>query len=250
MLKGFEKAKPTIRRVRLISRIGGLEKSGKTHHALTAPGPIGIMDMDRGLEGVVEKFASQKDIYVRDLRSMPARSQADHEARWEMFKADYKGLLKEPPIRSIVWDTDTEAWEMARLAFFGKLAQVKPHHYAEINREFRGLVDMAFDSNKNLILICKYKKQYVGKPGGNRDEAHWNGKHEEAGFGDLPCMVQVNLRTRVTVDPDTGQHTPSVAVVNCRQNMAANGEVFEGDFASFSWVAASIIEGTSPEDWE
>lgn len=250
MLKGFEKVKQEQRKLRIIARIGGLEKGGKTHFALTAPAPIGLMDMDRGLEGVVEKFANDKDIYTKNLRGMLSRSQVDYERRWEAFKDSHYALLDDPIIRTVVWDTDTEAWEMARLAFFGKLAQIKPHHYAEINREFRGLVDAAFDRDKNLLLVCKYKKQYVAKEGSKSDDASWNGKYEEAGFNDLPFVVQVNLRARLVVDKETGNKTPTIEVVNCRQNMQMNEEVFEGDMASFPFVASMIIEGTTPEDWE
>jgi hypothetical protein len=41
---------------RLLMAIDGPQKGGKTHFALTAPGPIGILNIDNGLEGVVEKF--------------------------------------------------------------------------------------------------------------------------------------------------------------------------------------------------
>ena len=55
-LKDCTKATSAMKYLRLVVRVGGLEKEGKTHFALTAPGPIGAIDMDRGMEGVVEKF--------------------------------------------------------------------------------------------------------------------------------------------------------------------------------------------------
>ena len=51
---------------RLVMRISAHEKDGKTHFGLTAPPPIGVMNIDRGLEGVVEKFAKVKEIHVSD----------------------------------------------------------------------------------------------------------------------------------------------------------------------------------------
>lgn len=250
MPKGFEEITAENRILRLVLRIGGLEKNGKTHFGMTAPGATGILDMDRGLEGVIEKFLPFKTIYRCNFRAMPAETQKDYEARWDTFKERHYTLLEGHDVRTILWDTDTEAWEMARLAFFGKLSQIKPHHYAEINREFRSLIDAAFDHDKNLILICKYKKQYVAREGGRDDDAKWNGKYEEAGFTDMPFIVQANLRTRIVVDKETKEKTPTVEVVNCRHNMQLNGEVFEGGMATFPWVAASIVDGTSPEDWE
>lgn len=256
MPEGFERVVSTSPKLRLIMRVGGLEKDGKTHFALTAPAPIGIINNDRGLEGVVEKFVdgrvATKEIDVKDYRKMPVRTQKEHEAKWESFEKDHRILLADPAVRSIIWDTDTEAWEMARMSHFGKLTQIKPHHYAAVNSAFRKLIDEAFDADKNLILISRYKRQYV-KKSTSSDDSVWNGKYDAAGFTELPSIVQVNLRAKLVRGED-GEYTPSITVVNCRQNMQLNGEVFDGSEVfrdpCFSHVAANIIEGTSPEDWE
>ena len=47
---------------RLIMNVIGKEKSGKTNFALSAPGPTLLFDFDYGLEGVVQKFASERGI--------------------------------------------------------------------------------------------------------------------------------------------------------------------------------------------
>ncbi len=250
MPKGFELATSVLKFLRLIVRIGGLDKGGKTHWALTTPDPIGVVNIDRGLEGVVEKFvAAGKIIHVTDFRDMPVKNQKDHENRWDTFDTRYWTLLRDPAIRSIIWDTDNEAWEMIRMAYFGKLTQIKSHHYGEVNAAFRKLIDGAFDNNKNLIMVNRYKKQYV-KKSPTSDDSAWNGKYEPGGFTEAPNIVQVNLRAQLVKDPEGGDDIPTVTVINCRQNMQLNGEVFKGDEACFSWVAANIIEGTSPEDWE
>lgn len=249
MPKGFEQVTSELPPRRLIMRIGGLEKDGKTHFALTAPGPIGILDCDRGLEGVAEKFVvAGKEIHMKNYRKMPNRTQDDHEARWDAVERDHRILLADRAIRSILWDTDTEMWEIIRMAYFGKLTQIKSHHYGEVNATFRKLIDEAFDADKNLILISRYKKQYV-KKSTTSDDSVWNGKYDAAGFSELPSIVQVNLRAQLVRDED-GVCAPTITVVNCRQNMGINGEVFEGDGACFSWIAANIIGGTSPEEWE
>ncbi len=249
MPKGFDLATSEIRNLRLLMRVGGKEKEGKTHFGLTAPGPIGVLDMDRGLEGVIEKFADDKEIHVKSFRGMPSNTQSDHEVKWGMFEDSHRLLLNDPPIRSIVWDTDTEAWEMARLSFFGKLTQIKSHHYALVNAAFRKLIDEAFDANKNLIMIARYKKQYV-KKNKTSDDSVWNGKFEASGFTEAKDIVQVNLKARLVRDDEDEKWIPSIEVINCRQNMSENGEIYYGDEACFSWIAAMIVEGTTPEDWE
>jgi hypothetical protein len=248
MPKGFERITATLPPHRLIIRVGGVDKSGKTHFALTAPAPISVINADRGLEGVVEKFASEKEIYTTpNFRDMPSETEKEQEKRWKALYDCYWAALEDKSTRSIVFDTDTEAWEIARLAELGRLEKVPPLKYTQLNRMFREMIDAAFTHDKNLILICKYKKQYVSR---KDDDAmgSWNGKYEPAGFNDLPYIVQANLRTRMEVGDMGAQGT--VEVVNCRQNMQMNGEVFEGEMASFPFVASMIIEGTTPEEWE
>jgi len=60
---GFDLADTEVK-PRVILSVEGREKEGKSHLAMTAPGPIGIINMDLGLEGVVHKFARDKKIYV------------------------------------------------------------------------------------------------------------------------------------------------------------------------------------------
>ncbi len=48
--------------------------------------------------------------------------------------------LESKEIKSIVIDTASEAWELVRLARFGKLTQVMPQHYGPVNTEFRDMI--------------------------------------------------------------------------------------------------------------
>jgi len=231
-------------------RIGGFEKDGKTHFGLTMPAPISVLNIDRGLEGVIEKFAREKEIHIsKDFRAMPSETMQDNEKRWDAIMSAYTEALEDSRTRSILYDTDTEAWEIARLAYLGKLVGVRELHYPEVNSIFRKVIDMALAHDKNVMFTCRLRKQYVrSKSAEGKDSATWNGKYEESGFGEFGSIVQANLRAKI-VNED-GVNVPTIRVINCRQNMQMNGEVFEGDMASFPWVAANIIEGTSPEDWE
>ena len=251
MPKGFSRVSPDIMPPRrLVMRIGGFEKDGKTHFALTMPPPIALMNIDRGLEGMYEKFAREKELHIsEDFRAMPSETQEENEVRWEAIMDAYRNALEDTHIRSILYDTDTEGWEIVRLAYLGKLVGVRELHYPEVNSIFRQVIDMALASDKNVIFTCRMRKQYVkGKSAEGKDKATWNGKYEESGFGEFGSIVQANLRAKI-FEGDEG-NVPTIRVINCRQNMQMNGEVFEGDEACFSWVAANIIEGTSPEDWE
>ncbi len=241
-LKGFSRLTGGIKK-RLILRVGGREKQGKTHFSLTAPAPIAFFDMDRGTEGVVDKFASDKEIYSVCYRSLPSATQDQHEAKWEKFKKDYYTALESPSIRSIVWDTDDEAWEMIRIARFGRLEKVPPMKYGPVNKEFRTMIDHAFDHDKNLILLSKMKKQY--KEDKKTGMANWTGEWELGGFNSLPYLVQSNLRVFRSPDKEF-----CMEVANCRQNGEIMGEVLEGEMCSFPMLALYVLPDTALEDWE
>lgn len=243
---GFQKMTADVRK-RLIVNVEGKQKSGKTHFALTAPGPIAYFGLDIGEEGVVGKFVSLgKEIYSADdkirvpnvISMTPAGPTIDAAPAWDKMKQAVTAACDSKFIRTIVWDTATEVWELIRLARFGKLTQVLPVMYGPVNAEMRGLLRLAYDSDKNFILLHKLKNEYVN------DKR--TGNLERAGFSDTEYIVQVNLRTFY----DSEAQEFGVEVVNARQNMQLCGEVYTGDLCSFPMLATMILDGTELGDWE
>ena len=225
---------------RLLVNIEGLDKGGKTHLALTAPGPIALFDMDRGLEGVVQKFMKEKEILFTSYRHLPCVTEADHKALWAKFEKDYDVALAGKGVRSIIFDSATELWEKARLAEFGRLSNVQ-HLYPALNAKFRKLIDRAFDAEKNLILVHKRKKQYaVNKKG----EDAWNGLYERAGFSETGYIVQVNL---CAFQQDDGEF--ACRVMNSRLQPSLNGEIFAGELCTFPYIASLLRPDTEITDW-
>ena len=243
---GFKPKKASTQR-RLIVQVEGHEKTGKTHFALTAPGPIAYFGLDLGDEGVVEKFLAQgKEIVTPDdsvrvpsaIEMHLEGPRLDASPAWDQLKRAYIAACKSPQIRTIVWDTATETWELIRLARFGKLSQVMPVQYGPVNAEMRGLIRMAYDSDKNFVMLHKMKAEYVN------DKK--TGKFERAGFNDTGYIVQVNLRT--FHDPEDNSF--GIEVLNARQNMTLCGQVFTGDLCTFPMIATMILPNTQPGDWE
>jgi hypothetical protein len=243
---GFKPKKAEVQK-RLIIQVEGHEKTGKTHFALTAPGPIAYFGLDLGDEGVIEKFLAQgKEIITPDdsirvpnvIEMHPDGPKMDAVNAWEQMKRAFIASCRSPQVRTVVFDTATEAWELIRLARFGKLAQVLPVQYGPVNAEMRGLIRTAYDSTKSLILLHKMKPEYVND--------RRTGKYERAGFGDTEYLVQVNLRTVY----DTETNTFGMEVLNCRQNMVLSGQVFMEDLCTFPMLASMILPNTQPGDWE
>ena len=151
-----DKAKP-----RLIMGIDGREGQGKTELALSAPGPIGYQSIDIGTEGVIEKWVKAgKEIYIKEYYnpleggdlSDPAvlkRAQNKAEEFMTAFTTDFTTLI-DSGIKSIIWDTATEFWQVMRIARFGKLEKIMPHHYGPVNQEYLSLVKQCYNSDTNL----------------------------------------------------------------------------------------------------
>lgn len=256
IVQGFTPAKKGMRR-RLVLVTEGLEKQGKTNFGMTMPGPICVFDMDRGLEGVIDKFLDDKDIQVVDYRGMMSGVKTGKlkdmfEARWEKFNADYLRALEAPldTVRSVLLDTGTELWEYARLGVLGKLTQVPPLFYPEVNQQFRRIVDLALDHDKNLIITHKMKKEYKKSGGGDDDKGQWTGKYERAGFGEIGNLAQVILRHGRQWDRENGWGEFYVEVMACRQNPKIVGDVYEGEMCAFPFVATQVLPSTEWGEWE
>lgn len=206
------------RKRRLIISSGGREKTGKSHFALSGPSPIVYLNVDIGTEGVVEKFQDAgKQVLIYDVR-VPRESKQDvYVPLWGDLKTR---IVKAYSLGqgTVVWDTATEAYELARLSRFGKLTQVMPHNYTEVNNEWRELLRTAYDSTMNTVFIHKMKPVWVNNTR-TKD-------YEVAGFGEMDYLSQVNL---VHYREDTEAGTVfSVYVKDCRQRPGVAGMTLRG----------------------
>jgi hypothetical protein len=95
---GFKEADTEVK-LRILVGVEALEKEGKTHFALTAPGPLAVFDFDTGMEGVVHKFAGKKKIYVSDYRrlgNVMTNTPENWVLLWEKFKREYIAAMDAP----------------------------------------------------------------------------------------------------------------------------------------------------------
>lgn len=251
-IPGFKLA-DGVQQPRMIIAVDGLDKSGKTNFAFTAPGPIAYMPFDVGAEGVIEKFQAQKQIYVPkesyETRFENGKARAEAGAEFARFRTDYSNVLR--ATRSTVVDTSSEVWELLRLARFGKLTQVKPHHYTEVNQEFRDLVREAFDSTSNLILLHKVKAVWKDGPTAE-SRATKTGEIERSGFSETGYLVQINvlcyrLEAEERAEGDLGFR---MKIVNCRTNAELQGMVLENEQISIPTLGALALPDLDPSVWE
>lgn len=246
---------------RVVASIVAGEKSGKTHFCMTAPGPIAAISTDTGTEAVAKKFLGKKRIVIRPFTSarelqQDGASKSDAVKEWTGMSDAYKRIIDTKAVRTLLIDTGSEAWELCRLARLGKLTQVMPHHYVEVNSEFQTLIKLGYSrTDLNILWIHKTKKEYAkGKEG----KDSWTGKMERAGFGDMPFLVDVNLKNyflRGRTHPTEGTSLPpcfAVEVIDSRLEMLnAVGTVLEEDMCTFPFLAETLFPDTAGMDfWE
>lgn len=224
---------------RLIVALNGLEKTGKTHFACTAPGPITYLSLDFGTDGVIQPFATKKVIRLKEYSLPKIRKSKDRDAAmeeavkvWEAFKDDYLFALEKS--RTVIVDTETEVYELIRLARFGKLEQVKPMHYGPLFRELKEVViKSAYEANANVILLQRLKKEY-------KDDK-WTGQYEASGYSGIPYDVQVNCRTYIDE-----LRRFRLYIDNCRQNAMLSGksllDINQATTQDFANPATEVVE--------
>lgn len=242
---------------RMVMSIEGDWGTGKTDLALTAPGPIAFFKFDLNTEFTLKRHVKlHKKIYqveydIPDANAPNAQVLA--EKLMETFVRDYQIAIRNPEIRTVVWDTATEIWEQVRLAAFGKLTNVMPHHYVQVNNGFRSLIKMAFDSDTNLIMIHRLKDEwqnYTDDKG--KEKGKKTGRKERAGFSDIGFACQVMVQTFFT--PDNTDSPFQMKVLKCTQNPIITHQIYSqvGDMRmnSFPYLAADVFPGTDVDkDW-
>lgn len=249
---GFQRADDAPKH-RLLANIEGMEKSGKTNLALTAPAPIAYVDVDLGSEGVLHKFQDKKEIWVSRhkleldfaLVKDPTQDQMNKAADaayvvWSKIRKDWITAL-DSGVRTLITDTGTELWEILRMARFGRLMQVKSHHYGPVNMEFRDLIRRAEERDVNLLMLHKLKEEYKGdKP---------TGLMRMAGFNDIPYMMHLNVRCW----KDSTQPFPDcfrATIVDSRQNPEINGMEMVGADIDFVNLGSLVYPESSEDDWK
>ena len=178
--------------------------SGKTHFALSAPGPIVVQSFDRGLEGVVEPFvAAGKDIRTVEYDWFPQQEDVDTKDPelqkrakevMEQFTTDFEYAVKHA--RTVVWDRETDVFEVLRYAEFGSPNDA-PKNYAKLYQRYRRLVAIAKASDANFGCTQGVKAVWDSRtsPQGKRQPFKTD-RRERTGCDELEALVHIDLRHR------------------------------------------------------
>jgi hypothetical protein len=199
---------------RSIMSIEGLDKTGKSRLAMTAPEPVVYMDLDVGTEGVIERMMAEREILLYQVEQ-PSKLGTASELmeRFRLVWQDIQARVAEAlqlESGTLVIDTFGEAYDICRLAHFGKMAQVQPHQYAVAYADLREICRLGYQSQMNLVLLHKL--------GGN----FHTGELEPQCWKEVPYQVQTTLRTARENTPE-GPHFYA-EVMSCRPKMELMGQ--------------------------
>lgn len=295
LLPDTELSTQAVLRRRIILAVDALDKAGKTRFGFTAPKPILYLDLDIGREGVIDKFKNplivvSKPFTFRALDSMFLPENKDKATsdiamekalpELDRFRRTYLAGLREPIVRyngkplrarTIIVDTGTEVWELLRLCEFGKLTQVKPHHYAAVNGMMRDLVRAGFDSDVNVLWLHKLKAEWIQSSDPAKG-ASKSGTMERQGFGDMSFLVQANCllyraptagkdRTMKWKAGEALQEFPlekradkndlgfRFRIGNSRHDPSLEGIELTDEMIDFKTVAQMMVPESTTDDW-
>lgn len=262
-VKGYSYIDPDMKRSRRwIVALDALEKHGKTRFALTTPGTLAYMDFDNRSEGTIEEFlAAGRKIMWRTKPDgtpwpyqIPADAgasdekakevQAEARAEWKRFESDYEDLLHSSSVDTIIIDTATEAWELVRIAGFGRLNEIPPHLYSEVNGAFRRLIRLARKQTRvNLVLVHRLKDEWANEKKGDKIKGYTTGKSIRAGFSETGFLVDVNLRlTRLPLAAcdDADDLGFRLTVTDCGANPRVRGLELANEAITFPNLVAAM----------
>lgn len=234
---------------RLIVSIEGEEKTGKDHFAFTAPGPVYLQTCDpEGTDGVRQKFPGKifGPTMPYQLKCNPNDVSAQEMKRiaepiLNRWVANYRAAL--PKVRTIVWDTADELWELTRLAKFGELTPKmgvgdRNNQYGELNNFYESLIKESFAYPVNFVLIHRLKDQYTNNAR--------TGARIRAGYKDVYYLTQVNLRSFKTVKEGGVGVDFGVKILDCRRNPDIEGGTMPNNFQQ---LAMEVLPDVDPDNW-
>lgn len=247
----LSKTKPKYKH--LLIGTEGLPNTGKSEFALSAPGPGIFICLDRGHEGMLDNPNPPKTRNYDDFAfkiipialSTQSNSSAFYLEYWRKFYEEYRKALDNLDARTVVLDGDSDSWELQRLAEFGKLTQVPPIMYTNVNAARRAMIARAFDSGKIVISTNKLKDRYESKMSSDGKEVRirTEGAYERQGFSDHEYLYQLHIR-HLYQDGKFG-----LRILRCKSDTTLQGMELWGEDCCFEALVQSVYPNIPLSEW-
>ncbi len=190
----FTKAEDTPKQ-RIIGASYGEVGTLKTSFWLGAPGPIVVQSLDQGLEGVVEPHLKDgKEIYIAEYEWNPTEELDQDEAIMlrDKFIEDFEHAIT--VARTVVWDKETQVWELFRYAEFGAPNDA-PRNYPQLYQRYRRYLNMPKSTDINFGIIQGMRTPWVTKvnPKSGAQGAVKGNERERKGMDEIEELVHINI---------------------------------------------------------
>ena len=182
--------------------IMGLEGSGKTRLALSAPGPVALIDGAEKTGGVMNRVVAETGKVIRRhkyIYTLTDKKEEDRE-RAEAVLVELISKYRDAMngwARSVVFDTGNRLWELVRLSHHGVLRPKGNRMdalYGPPNAEIRGLLADEFraQNRTNVITIHQMGDKYIDKMVNGTMTSMKTGKYErKGGFKEIPFIADI-----------------------------------------------------------
>ncbi len=246
----------------------GMEGVGKSRFAATAPGPIGLIALDKKSKRTFCDVAGQLGTQVianikplmTDREAIDiAMTDGDTPAGLSKIKTLYTDVVKRvmdlgmkyaehPDIQSIVVDTNSQLFDFILFSHFGRRNQIKPTSRGAPNQDMIDFVNAT--RAKNLVLIHRSKEIWKSTGATDKDGQQIkepSGKFEQDGFKNIGAFVTLNVElTSKRVKTEKLEDKFRVKVVSCQSRAMLEGhDLHEYDIAGedITWANLMMITG-------
>lgn len=227
---------------RIVAASFGEVGTGKTSFWLGAPGPIVVQTLDQGLEGVVEPYTKDKDIYIANYDlGHKVGEEFSHEMAQEArdkFVEDFEHALGHA--RTIIWDRESDMFSLFAYAEFGtpdKYQAGAPKDWDKLKGNIKRLIAMAKASDVNFGIIQ-----------GLRDE--WaKGKMGKTGARIRDGMEGISALVHIDLEHTRAEGKFALNIGKCRGPGGTDLQDTTQTGLDFATFAQLVFPSSCEEDW-
>jgi hypothetical protein len=252
----------------------GMTDCGKTEFALSIPGVIQMLSVDRNFQGVFDNphppAHRNPNIGIKVIQP-PLQGQAktaDYGEYYKLIRASFYEALESKDSTCVFLDGDSDFWEIHILGYFGKTTQIYPQtRYAAPYADKRAQIAKAWDSGKIVFFSNKVKDSYetVYKADGTPEKDPVNGEDmrrktggkERQGFKDQDYLwdMQISHMFRPARTQKMGSRTIQVPmewgvkILKCKHDMEKVGAELWGENCNFRGLVDLVYPEVPLERW-
>lgn len=251
----------------------GMTDCGKTEWALSTPGIIQMLSIDRNFDGVFDNprppAGRNPNVGIKVFQPPMAGTAKvpDYQAYHSLIREGCYGALDNKESTVVFVDGDSDWWEVHILAHFGKTTQIYPQtRYAAPYAEKRAIITRMKDSGKIVICSNKVKDQYetVLKADGTpekdlmgEDLRRKTGDKERQGFKDQDYLWDMQIRHmfQPAQIKTIGKRTVEVPmqwgiqILKCKHDMSMIGAELWGDQCNFRGLVQLVYPEVPLARW-